>query len=153
VTFKEKLVWFKGKKIALCDTNEQHFNDMALFLKRYDIEVIRLSSAQTMLNDLESRRYSTHRVYFAVFISADLALKLEPAWQEILRVNPSIAKTPLVLTFMPEELATVKPLIDKGYFQFCLTHPIEAKKILSVLKHLSRWQASRGDITPSVTLI
>ncbi|GAB6070976.1 hypothetical protein JCM30760_20730 [Thiomicrorhabdus hydrogeniphila] len=153
MTFKEKLIWFKGKKIALCDTDEQHFNDMALFLKRYDIEVIRLSSATMMLNDLESRRYSTHRIYFAVFISANLALELEPAWQEILKINPSIAKTPLVLTFIPEELETVKPLIDKGYFQFCLTHPIEAKKTLRVLNHLSRWQASRGDITPPVTLL
>ena len=152
MTIKEKLIWLKGKKIALCETNKQRFMQVKSFLQRYDIEVIGLQSAQEMLADLESRRYSTHRIFVAVFISADLALALEAAWQEITAVNPSIAQTPLILTSTIEESEQIKPLINKGYFRFCLRQPISPKAMLTVLRKLNRWKALRGDITPPVTL-
>ena len=152
MTFKDKLIWLKGKKVALCETNEQRFTQVKQFLQRYDIEVIGLQSAERMLADLESRRYSTHRVFLAVFISADLALALEKAWQEITTMNPSITKTPLVLTSTLEEKTLIEPLIAKGYFRFCLTQPIAPQQVLRVLRKLNRWKVLRGDISRSAIL-
>lgn len=152
MSFKEKLIWLKGKKIAVCETDDIRFAQIKQFLQRYDIEVTGLRDAKQMLLDLESRRYSTHRVYFAVFVCAKLAEALEKPWQEIVAVNPSIKDTPLILTVTGDERAKVQSLIDADHFHSQLTHPISAKELLALLHSLIHWNAMRGDTTPAATL-
>ncbi|WP_029408191.1 hypothetical protein [Thiomicrorhabdus sp. Milos-T2] len=152
MSFKEKLIWLKGKKIAVCETDDIQFSQMEQFLQRYDVEVTGLRDAEQMLLDLESRRYSTHRVYFAVFVCPKLAEALEQPWQEIVAVNPSIKETPLILTLTNDEIARAQPLIDAKHFHSQLTHPIMAKDFLALLQSLIHWNAMRGDITPAATL-
>jgi len=152
MTFKDKLIWLQGKKVALCETNEARFIEVKSFLQRYGIEVTGLRSAREMMQDLESRRYSTHRVFFAVFVAADLARELEAPWQDIVQVNPSLLKTPLILTATPEQISDSQDLIEAGYFKFCLTNPVSPNDMLRVLRRLNRWNAMRGDTTPAATL-
>jgi len=145
VTFKDKLIWLKGKKVAVCETDHNRLQLIKSFLERYDIEVAVLSSAEEMKQDLESRRYSTHRVFFAVFVAADLAREMEQPWQNIINMNPSLLKTPLIMTASPEQKVEAEDLIEAGYFRHCLTHPISANDMLRVLRRLNRWNAMRGD--------
>jgi len=152
MTFKDKLIWLQGKKVALCETNEARFIEVKSFLQRYGIEVTGLRSAQEMMQDLESRRYSTHRVFFAVLVAAELARELEEPWKDIVQVNPSLLKTPLILTATPEQISDSQDLIEAGYFRFCLTNPVSPNDMLRVLRRLNRWNAMRGDTTPAATL-
>jgi DNA-binding response OmpR family regulator len=152
MTFKDKLIWLQGKKIALCETDEVRFNEVKAFLQRYGIEVTGLRSAKEMLEDLETRRYSTHRVFFAVFVAADLARELEKPWQEIIKINPSILRTPLILTATPQQKVASQDLIEAGYFKFCLTNPVSPNDMLRVLRRLNRWNAMRGDTARAATL-
>lgn len=152
MTFKDKLIWLQGKKIAVCEPNQQRFIEIKGFLERYGIDVVALNSATAMRADLEERRYSTHRVFLAVFVNADLARDMEVAWREVTAMNPSLLKTPLILTLGSEPNHKSQDLIDAGYFRFCLSHPISANDMLRVLRRLNRWKAIRGDIHPAATL-
>jgi len=152
LAFKDKLIWLKGKKVAVCEPDETRFIEIKQFLERYHIEVTGLNSAEVMLADLQQRRYATHRVFFAVFINYDLAEQLEPAWREVTTVNPKLLKTPMVLMASETQLKNGQALIDTGYFRFTLTYPISAPSLLRVLRRLNRWNAIRGDISPAVTL-
>ena len=153
VSFKEKLIWLQGKKVAVCDTDKIRVAEITAFLQRYGIDVIWMKTAKEMLVDLESRRYSTHRVFFAVFVSADLAQDLSKPWTEVIKVNPSILKAPLILTGSAQQMNDSVDLINAGYFSHCLINPISAHEMLRVLRRLNRWSAMRGDTTPSATLV
>lgn len=152
MSFKEKLIWLQGKKVAVCDTDESRATQIKVFLQRYGIDVIWMKTAEEMLADLETRRYSTHRVFFAVFVAADLAQDLSQPWAEIVQVNPSILKAPLILTGSAKQASESADLINAGYFSHCLIDPISAPEMLRVLRRLNRWNAMRGDTTPAATL-
>ena len=152
MSYKDQLRWLQGKKIAICEPDEQRFDVLSEFLKYYGLEVVALNSQAAMLADLESRRYSTHRTYIAVFIAADLAKMMEPLWVEITHMNPSILKTPLILMGSESEKQSVQALIDLGYFKYTLPEPITPSLVLRLLRSLNRWKAMRGDITPAATL-
>jgi len=152
VTYKDQLMWLQGKKIAICEADSARFAVLSNFLKHYGLEVIALNSQETMLADLESRRYSTHRTYIAVFISAELAKAMEPLWMEITHMNPKILQTPLILMGSNSEKRSVQSLIDLGYFKYTSPEPMTATFVLRLLRRLNRWKAMRGDITPAATL-
>ncbi len=152
MAFKDKLIWLKGKKIAVCEPDETRFAEIKLFLEHYHIEVTGLNSAEAMSADLQQRRYATHRVFFAVFINYELAEQMEPAWREVTTVNPKLLKTPMVLMVSETQLKDGQALIDTGYFRYTLTYPISASDLLRVLRRLNRWNAIRGDISPTATL-
>ena len=152
MSFKEKQIWLQGKKVAVCETDEARFMEVKAFLQRYGIEVTWMKNAQEMLADLESRRYSTHRVFFAVFVTAELARELAEPWSKIVHVNPSILKAPLILTATPEQKLATKDLIQADYFTDCLTSPMSPNNMLRVLSRLNNWNAMRGDTTPAATL-
>ncbi|WEJ62278.1 hypothetical protein [Thiomicrorhabdus lithotrophica] len=152
MSFKEKQIWLQGKKVAVCETDEIRFKEIKIFLQRYGIEVTWMKNAQEMLADLESRRYSTHRVFFAVFVAAELAKELAEPWSNIVQVNPSILKAPLILTATPEQKFAIQDVIEQGYFTDCLTHPISPNHMLRVLRRLNHWNAMRGDTTPAARL-
>jgi len=152
MSFKEKQIWLQGKKVAVCETDEARFIEIKAFLQRYGIEVTWMRNAQEMLADLESRRYSTHRVFFAVFVAAQLARELAEPWTKIIQVNPSILKVPLILTATPEQKLASQDLIEAEYFTDCLINPISPNNMLRVLSRLNNWDAMRGDTTPAATL-
>ena len=152
MSYKDQLRWLQGKKVAICEPDKERFTLLSDFLKLYGLEVVALNSQQTMLADLESRRYSTHRTYIAVFIAAELAKIMEPLWVEITDMNPGILKTPLILMGSKSERESVQALIDLGYFKYCLAEPITPTFVLRLLGRLNRWKAMRGDITPAATL-
>ena len=152
VSYKDQLRWLQGKKIAICEPDRTRFTRLSAFLKHYGLEVVALNSKETMLADLESRRYSTHRTYLAVFISADLAKAIESLWLEITHMNPSILQTPLILMGSDAEKQAVQSLSDLGYFKYSLPEPMTATFVLRLLRSLNRWKAMRGDITPAATL-
>ncbi len=152
MSYKDQLRWLQGKKIAICEPDSARFAVLSDFLKHYGLEVIALNSQETMLADLESRRYSTHRTYIAVFIAAELAKIIEPLWMEITNMNPTILQTPLILMGSESEKQSVQALIDLGYFKYTLPEPMTATFVLRLLRSLNRWKAMRGDITPSATL-
>ncbi|MDX1353331.1 MAG: hypothetical protein R3254_09985 [Thiomicrorhabdus sp.] len=153
MSFKEKLIWLQGKKVAVCDTDESRVTEVKAFLQHYGINVVWMKSAAEMLADLESRRYSTHRVFFAVFVCADLAQALSQSWKEIIKVNPTILKAPLILTGSTQQVQACSHLVNAGYFSHCLTTPISANEMLRVLRQLNHWNAMRGNTTPAATLI
>ena len=152
MSYKDELIWLKGKKIAICEPDETLFLEIKTFLTHYGLEVIGLNSIDAMLSDLESRRYSTHRIYMAVFMTADFALDLEASWLEITKVNPDVSNTPLVLMASEKERASVKGLIEKDYFKFSLQRPVATAEIVRVLQSLNRWKALKGDLTPDAIL-
>ncbi len=152
MSYKEELIWLKGKKVAICEPDSALFAEVKAFLEHYGLEVIGLNSIAAMLADLESRRYSTHRIYMAVFVTAELAIDLEASWLDVTKMNPGVAQTPLVLMATLEEKKRVAGFIDKGYFKFCLDHPVPASQMLRVLRRLNRWKALRGDLTPAAIL-
>ena len=152
MSFKEKQIWLQGKKVAVCETDEARFIEVKTFLQRYGIEVTWMRNTQEMLDDLESRRYSTHRVFFAVFVAAELARELAEPWSKIVHVNPSILKAPLILTATPEQKLESKDLIEADYFTACLINPVSPNNMLRVLSRLNNWNAMRGDTTPAATL-
>ena len=152
MSYKDDLILLKGKKIAICEPNEALFKQIKTFLEGFGVEVVGLNSIGEMLTDLESRRYSTHRIYMAVFMTADLALDLEASWLDVVKTNPGVATTPLVLMASETERILVKGFIDKGYFKFILERPVPVKPMLRVLKRLNRWKAIKGDLTPDAIL-
>jgi len=152
LSFKEKQIWLQGKKVAVCETDEARFTEVKTFLQRYGIEFTWMKNAQEMLADLESRRYSTHRVFFAVFVAAELAKELAEPWAKIVQVNPSILKAPLILTATPEQKLATNDKIKADYFTDYLTNPISPNNMLRVLSRLNSWDAMRGDTTPAATL-
>lgn len=152
MSYKDQLRWLQGKKIAICEPDSARFSVLSDFLKHYGLEVVALNSQETMLADLESRRYSTHRTYIAVFIAADLAKMMEPLWMEITHMNPTILKTPLILMGSEAEKESVQSLIDLGYFKYTSPELVTATFVLRLLRSLNRWKAMRGDITPAATL-
>ncbi|BCN94056.1 hypothetical protein THMIRHAM_18410 [Thiomicrorhabdus immobilis] len=152
MSFKEKLIWLQGKKVAVCDTDKTRAAEIKAFLQHYGVDVIWMRTAQEMLADLESRRYSTHRVFFAVFVSADLAHNLSQPWAEIVKVNPSILKAPLILMGSSQQISDSADLMKAGYFAHCLINPISPHEMLRVLRRLNRWNAMRGDTTPAAIL-
>ncbi len=152
MSYKDQLRWLQGKKIAICEADSARSAVLSDFLKHYGLEVVVLNSAETMLADLESRRYSTHRTYIAVFIAAELAKIMEPLWMEITHMNPGILQTPLILMGSESEKQSVQALIDLGYFKYTSPEPMTATFVLQLLRSLNRWKAMRGDITPAATL-
>ncbi|MEA3405242.1 MAG: hypothetical protein U9R28_05835 [Pseudomonadota bacterium] len=152
MSYKDELIWLKGKKVAFCEPDETLFAEVKAFLGHYGLDVIGLNSIESMLADLESRRYSTHRIYMAVFVTAELAKDLETSWLDVIRVNPGVAQTPLVLMASESERKSVQSFIEKGYFKFCMDHPVPASQMLRVLRRLNRWKALRGDLTPDAIL-
>lgn len=152
MSYKDQLRWLQGKKIAICEPDRARFAVLSDFLKHYGLEVIVLNSTEAMLADLESRRYSTHRTYIAVFIAAELAKAIEPLWMEITNMNPTILQTPLILLGSESEKQSVQGLIDLGYFKYNSPEPMTATFVLRLLRSLNRWKAMRGDITPAATL-
>lgn len=150
MTYKDELIWLKGKKLAICEPDVALFEEAKGFLENYGLEVIGLNSIEAMVADLESRRYSTHRVYLAVFVTAELALDLEAAWLNILQVNPEIAQAPLILMASPAETLTVTELIERGYFNSQIDRPASALHLLRVLHKLNSWKAN-GDVKPEAS--
>jgi|GEM_PF-5979226 len=152
MSYKDELIWLKGKKVAFCEPDLVLFEKVKDFLNHYGLEVIGLNSIESMLADLESRRYSTHRIYMAVFVTPDLAIDLEACWLDVVRVNPGVAQTPLILMASPEETLPVSDFIEKGYFKFQIDRPVKPTQLLRVLHRLNRWKALRGDLTPDAIL-
>jgi hypothetical protein len=152
VSNKDELRWLQGKRIAICEADRARFTVLSNFLKHYGLEVVALNSQERLLADLESRRYSTHRTYIAVFIAAELAEVMEPLWMEITHMNPTILQTPLILMGSEAEKQSVQPLIDLGYFKYTSPEPMTETFVLRLLCSLNRWKAMRGDITPAATL-
>lgn len=144
MAYKDELIWLKGKKLAVCEPDAVQFECIKSLLENYGLEVVGLNSIEAMVADLESRRYSTHRVYLAVLVTADLALDLESAWLNILKVNPEVAQAPLVLMASQTEKRAVAEFIERGYFKFQIDRPITALQLLRVLRRLNRWKAIGG---------
>jgi uncharacterized SAM-dependent methyltransferase len=153
VSNKDELRWLQGKRIAICEPDSARFTVLSDFLKHYGLEVVALNTKKILLADLESRRYSTHRTYIAVFIAAELAKIMEPLWMEITQMNPGILQTPLILMGSDAEKQAVQPLIDLGYFKYTSPEPMTATFVLRLLRSLNRWKAMSGDITPAATLV
>ena len=151
-SFKEKLIWLQGKKVAVCEPDAGRFEEIKSFLERYGIEVTALNSAEAMSHDLEQRRYATHRVFFAVFINEDLAEQMKDAWQDVILVNPKLAKTPLILMASEQAADLTASLMKTGFFKYYLTYTISPNSLLRVLRRLNRWHAIKGDISPAATL-
>ncbi len=149
---KDELRWLQGKRIAICEADSARFTVLSDFLKHYGLEVVALNSPERLLADLESRRYSTHRTYTAVFISADLAKIMEPLWMEVTHMNPGILQTPLILMGSDSEKKSVQSLIDLGYFKYSSPEPMTETFVLRLLRSLNRWKAMHGDIIPAATL-
>ena len=152
MSYKDELIWLKGKKVAFCEPDMTLFAEVKDFLGRYGLEVTGLNSIEAMLSDLESRRYSTHRIYMAVFVTPELAIDLEAGWLDVVGVNPGVAQTPLVLMASAEAILPVSDFIEKGYFKFQIDRPVKPTQLLRVLHRLNRWKALRGDLTPDAIL-
>lgn len=151
-SLKQKLIWLQGKKVAVCEPNAEQFDEMKRFVAHYGIEVIALNSAAAMRADLEQRRYATRRVFFAVFINANLAQELKQDWVEVIGVNPKLAKTPLILLADKASENLKQEMLNTGFFKYSLDYPVSATAMLRVLSRLNRWHAIKGDISPAVKL-
>lgn len=149
-SFQEKLIWLKGKKVAVCEPDESRFNEMKLFLEHYGLEVIVFRNAEAMHKDLEQRQYATQRVFFAVFLNYELAKELEQTWRKVINANPKLAKTPMILMLDESQLED-RVFIESELFRFNLTYPIAAPKLLRVLRWLNRWKAIAGNTSPAAT--
>lgn len=145
--FKKELKWLKGRRIAVCEPDAQRFADIEKFLKRYGINVSAFNDVETVVSEIERRRYSTHRVFLAILIDFQLAAEVEQAWQETTQNNPTILKTPVVLMRRDDELSQARPLINKGYFRFQLAQPVQPKAMLRLLNRLNRWKKWREELS------
>ena len=149
---KEKLIWLKGKKIAVAEPNKKRFNELKNFLEHYAVEVVALNSVAAVTADLEKRRFATKRVFFAVFVDYQLAEKVLTTWSNVTHANPKLLKTPIILTYQKDQNIHQSDLLKTGYFRFCLQQPISANQVLRVLVKLNRWYGLRGEIKPTVIL-
>lgn len=146
---KDKLIWLKGKKIAVSEPNAERFNNLKIFLENYGVEVVALNDVQAVQKDLQQRRFATKRVFFAVFVDLQVAEQVRELWKEVTEVNPLLLKTPIILTHDANDKVTQSDLVKTGYFRFCLQQPITANQVLRVLIKLNRWYGLRGEIAPS----
>lgn len=152
MSYKERFRWLQGKKVVICEDNAQRFSILSQFLKNYGVEVVAFNNQTAMLTEIESRRYSTHRSYLAIFIAANLAKVMEPYWAEVTYMNPTILQTPVILMGSETEKESVQNLIALGYFKYISPDPMTARFVLRIVRSLNRWKAMRGDITPTAIL-
>ncbi|MGC9386398.1 MAG: hypothetical protein ACP5D0_05595 [Hydrogenovibrio sp.] len=142
--------------MALCEPNPERFAEIEAFLAHYGLQVTAFNDVDSVLSEIEARRYSTHRVYLAILIDYHLAQAVEQAWQKVTHDNPTILQTPVVLMREASDVESAQSLINKGYFRFQLTQPVAPTAMLRLLNRLNRWKRWQKELSqpprPSVKI-
>jgi len=151
-----ELDWIKGRRVALCEPDKERFDHLHQILMANGLEVFAFNSVQEIIEELEIRRYSTHRFYLTVLVDFHLAEQVERHWVDVTGGNPSILETPVVLMRKDEDLNQVLPLIEKGYFRFQLMQPVSETALMGLLLILNRWKKQQHELAetaePAATL-
>jgi BarA-like signal transduction histidine kinase len=149
-----RFAWLQGKRLALCEQDSVQAQRLIRLLQPFGVQIAHMAHVDEMLADLEQKRYSTVRVYIGVFVTVELALQMEAAWQEVVAMNPSILETPLILMADESEKPMVQHLIDQGVFRYELNRPVSEADFLALLDKLNRWKMRLADKTvkPSAVL-
>jgi len=153
---KQALMWLKGRRVVVCDTDQNRLNRIRSFFEGYGVGVVALKTAKEVAAEIEKHHYSTRRVYLAVLIELSLAKATAEVWGQVTHDNPMILTTPVVLMRRECDLPEVQSLIDKGYFKYQLNQPLSSKSLLRLLISLNRWKKWQKELSsrprPSVSL-
>lgn len=144
-----ELSWIKGRRIALCEPDEERFVRIKNILIEYGLEVFAFNTPDAVIKEIENRRYSTHRFFLAILIDFHLAEDVEKEWVEVTSGNPTILETPVVLMRADSELNQAMPLISKGYFRFQLPQPVTEVALTGLLLILNRWKRQQHELAQS----
>ncbi|MDG4812330.1 hypothetical protein P8629_04865 [Hydrogenovibrio sp. 3SP14C1] len=153
---KQALMWLKGRRVIVCDTDPVRLKRMCTFFEGCGVNVLALKTAEEVIAEIEKHHYSTHRIYLAVLIDQSLAKAAAKVWGQVTHENPTILTTPVVLMRKESDLPEVQSLIDKGYFKYQLDQSPSSKALLRLLISLNRWKKWQKELSsrphPSVSL-
>ncbi|MBF6057574.1 MULTISPECIES: hypothetical protein [Thiomicrorhabdus] len=147
----EKLIWLKGKKVAVFDPDESRVAVLKRCFDHYGVDMLWIDNYQAVSALLEARRYSTHRIFLTVFLYAGWVEAFNETWSVMTQKNPHLLQTPLLLVGTDEEKHALSESIDLSMFKEILPEPVTPRALMRTLMRSSPWEVAAGDI-PMATL-
>lgn len=135
----KKLPWIQGRKIALCEPNEERAQALERVLNSLGLEVAIFTTAEEVLAEIERHRYTTYRMYLVILIDLQLALSVEKKWIAVTDENPGILETPVTLMYESKDHSLAKTLMKNGYVRFELQQPVAERELYRLMSLLNRW--------------
>ncbi|WP_319380902.1 hypothetical protein [Thiomicrorhabdus sp.] len=147
----EKLIWLKGKRVAVCDPDEERVAVLKRCFDHYGVNMLWIRNLDELSALLEARRYSTHRIFLTVFMYAGWVQEFNEAWGEMTAKNPHLLQTPWLLMGRDEEKKALAETVDIRFFKEILPEPVTPRALMRTLMRASPWEVAAGDI-PMATL-